>query len=220
MPGSWSRNRSTKPGPSCFPVFRLMEVVSPGASGSPAPTCSTRCAGGTYIIHTADFVETPAPHVANIRDYRPAGDAFYEASCFTPDSKSLLMTSDCDTHTFWQNQIYRFDLETQQLDRLTHDTSYNEHPQVTPDGRSIIWMSDAHSDALRGAHGTDWWMMDTDGGNPRRISRMNVRNNPQCDGKPKWVGTAAFSPDGKWFYGDVQTNLITQAGKVVRVDLP
>jgi Tol biopolymer transport system component len=175
---------------------------------------------GTYIIHTADFVETPTPHVANIRDYRPAGEAFYETSCFTPDSQSLLMTSNCDTKNFWQNQIYRFDLATQQLHRLTHDTSYNEHPQMTPDGRSIIWMSDTDTDGLHLAHGTDWWLMDPDGSHPRRISTMNVRTSPQCDGKAKWACTVTWSPDGRWFYGDVQTNLITQAGKVVRVDLP
>jgi para-nitrobenzyl esterase len=174
---------------------------------------------GLFVIHVADFLDGPTPRVASIKDFKPGGDAFYEVSCFTPDSQSLLMTSDLDTRNFWKNQIYRLDLQTGAARRLTHNDSYNEHPGLTPDGKSILWMSDVQCDRLGLLHGTDWWLMDADGANPRRVSTMNVRSSPQCDGAPKWACAAAWSPDGRWFYGDVQTNLFTQAGKVVRVDL-
>ena len=162
---------------------------------------------GFFVIHVADFLDGPTPRLANIKDFKPGGDAFYEASCFTPDSKSLLFTSDFDTKNFWKNQIYRLDLETGAARRLTHDQGYNEHPSLTPDGKSILWMSDVQCDTLGLLHGTDWWLMDADGANPRRVSTMNVRNSPQCDGKPKWACVAAWSPDGRWFLGDVEMNL-------------
>ncbi len=81
-------------------------------------------------------------------------------------------------------------------------------------------MSDLACDRLGLLHGTDWWLMDADGANPRRVSTMNVRNSPQCDGAPKWACVAAWSPDGRWFVGDVEMSLFTCASKVVRVDLP
>jgi hypothetical protein len=185
---------------------------------SPNPFIPLKVAG-LFVIHVADFVDGPTPRVAGIKDFKPGGDAFYEVSCFTPDSQSLLMTSDLDTKNFWKNQIYRLDLQTGAARRLTHNEGYNEHPSLTPNGKSILWMSDVQCDRLGLLHGTDWWLMDADGANPRRISTMNVRNSTQCDGTPKWACAAAWSPDGRWFYGDVQTNLFTQAGKVVRVDL-
>jgi para-nitrobenzyl esterase len=175
---------------------------------------------GLNVIHVADFIEEPQPHVANIKDYTPGGGpAFFEASCFTPDGRSIFMTSNHETKNFWKSQIYRLDLDTGATHRLTQGDNYNEHPGLTPDGQSIIWMTTAHTDALHFVHGTDWWLMDLDGGNPRRLSRMCVQGNPQSDGYPKWPCTVAWSPDGTWFYGDVQTNLITQAGHVVRVDI-
>ena len=165
-------------------------------------------------------MDGPTPRLAHIKDFTPGGDAFYEVSCFTPDSKSLLLTSDCETKNFWKNQIYRLDLKTGATRRLTHNEDYNEHPGLTPDGKSILWMSNAFSDVLHGFHATDWWLMDADGAHPRRISTMNVRNSSQCNGKPMWACVGAWSPDGRWFDGDVETSLFTCASKIVRVDLP
>ena len=174
---------------------------------------------GLFVIHVADFLDGPTPRVAGIKDFKPGGDAFYEASCFTRDSKSLLITSDYDTKNFWRNQIYRLDLKTGVARRLTHNQGYNEHPSLTPDGKSILWMSNVQCDTRSVLNGTDWWLMDADGANPRRVSTMNVRSSPQCDGAPKWACAAAWSPDGRWFLGDVEMNLFTCASKVVRVDL-
>jgi hypothetical protein len=39
-------------------------------------------------------------------------------------------------------------------------------------------------------------------------------------GGPLWAITAvAWSPDEEWFYGDVQSNLVTQRGDVIKVFL-
>jgi hypothetical protein len=64
---------------------------------------------------------------------------------------------------------------------------------------------------------SDWWIMSRDGANKRRITYMNKRKHPHSNREPMWAGMVAWSPSGEWFYGDVQTSLITQAGKVMKV---
>jgi Tol biopolymer transport system component len=166
----------------------------------------------------ADFVESPEPHLENIRRIQPGGEAFYEASDISPDGRSLVFTSNYDTKNFWKNQIYSYDLSTGASKRLTVD-GYNEHPSYTPDGRHIIFMSNNEVDRLRLLTGTDWWLMDADGGNKQRISFMNSKKHPHSDGHPMWAGLVAWSPDGDWFYGDVQTTLIGLKGKIIKVRL-
>ncbi|MGH8201388.1 MAG: hypothetical protein ACREVO_13680 [Steroidobacteraceae bacterium] len=94
----------------------------------------------------ADFVATPAPHLNNLRSYAPGGPAYYETGSFSSDSRSLFYTSDQDTHSFWQSQIYRLDLATGRSTRLPQGHTYNEHPAVNVgrpnnpenDGRTLV----------------------------------------------------------------------------------
>lgn len=169
----------------------------------------------SWVIKVADFVEAPEPHLENVRTYQPGGDAFYEVSAFTPDGAKVLFTSSFAFGNFWKSQIHSLDLVTETTTQLTTE-GYNEHPSFSPDAKTIIYMSEYQSE-LRG---TDWWLMNADGTNKRRITFMNQRGHPHSNGQAVWAGTVAWSPDGKWFYGDVQTNLITQEGQNIKVALP
>jgi Tol biopolymer transport system component len=60
---------------------------------------SARQSDAKYTIKVADFIELPAPHLANIRDYQPGGRAYYEPGSFSVDGKWLLYTSDQDTRS-------------------------------------------------------------------------------------------------------------------------
>ena len=66
-----------------------------------------------------------------------AGDEFNETGGFSPDSSSLVFTSDFETRNFWSSQIYRLDLGSGAITRLTRGNSYNEHPRYTPDGQVV-----------------------------------------------------------------------------------
>jgi Tol biopolymer transport system component len=181
---------------------------------------SSRQPGGTYEMKVAEFVETPQPHLEEVKSYSPGGKAYYETGSFTSDSASLLYASDQDTHSFWQSQIYRLDLQSGQFVRLTEDKNYNEHPTVvtTPSGDWVIYMSTKEVDRFPFSFwlGTDWWAMKTDGSQAKRLTSMNVRrkDNPHNMGAMQVAGTVTVSPGGDSMLGDIQDSLTKQTGMV------
>ncbi len=199
----------------------LIPVFSPNGK---SVAWSARQPGGKYVLKVAEFVESPQPHLANVRSYQPGGPAYYETGSFTTDSASLMYTSDQDTHSFWRSQLYRLDLASGKSKRLTTGNDYNEHPTVvdTPAGVSwIVYMStlgaERHPHEL--ALGTDWFAMRIDGIHFKRLTSMNrERGNPENNDKLAVAGTVAVSPDGTFMLGDVQDSLTKQTGlvKVVR----
>jgi Tol biopolymer transport system component len=173
-----------------------------------------------YKINVADFVEAPTPHLGRIREYEPGGAAYYETGSFTSDSRSLMYTSDQDTHSFWRSQIYRLDLDTGKGVRLTTGNEYNEHPTVvkTPTGDWVVFMSDKQVDRYAGhlMLGTDWWAMRIDGSGVKRLTTMSVNRKDNAENaRGLAVGcTVAISPTGDYMLGDVQDSLVKQTGLV------
>jgi Tol biopolymer transport system component len=185
---------------------------------------SERQPGGTYVLKLADFIENPQPHLANIRSYLPGGPFYYETGSFSSDGRSLVYTSDQDSHSFWHSQIYRLDLDTGRSTRLTQGDDYNEHPVAvsTPRGDRIVYMSTRGVDRYPWQLflGTDWYVMRLDGSDVRRLTTMNVRRagNPEEAGFMQVAGRVAVSPSGDFMLGDVQDDLVKQTGfvRVVR----
>ncbi|MFZ0227319.1 MAG: hypothetical protein WA488_06335 [Mycobacterium sp.] len=175
---------------------------------------------GFWAIKVANFYVTPdgTPSLSNVRTVSPTADAFNETGGFSADSSSLVFSSDFETHNFWSNQIYRYDLNSGATTRLTRGDSYNEHPRYTPDGQ-VLWMTNADNPS----HGTDWWTMNSDGSDPQRLSDFNADDNAKVIGRKTVyatvVQTANWSPDNSYFFGDVETSLLTSDSVIVRAAL-
>jgi Tol biopolymer transport system component len=175
---------------------------------------------GFWVIKVANFnvSQDGTPSLSGIRTVTPARDSFNESGGFSADSSSVVFTSDFETHNMWKNQIYRLDLNSGATTRLTKGDSYNEHPRYTADGQ-VLWMSSADNPS----RGTDWWTMNPDGSNPQRLSDFNSNGDARgFGGKQVYatvVQTANWSPDHSYFYGDVETNLLTSDSVIVRVAL-
>jgi Tol biopolymer transport system component len=186
---------------------------------------SSRQPGGKYVLKVAEFMETPEPHIENIKSYQPGGEGYYETGSFTSDSKSLTYTSDQDTHSFLSSQIYILDLATGKGTRLTRGNDYNELPIVvaTPTGDWIVYMSNKGVDRFPSQSkleiGTDWYAMKTDGSGVKRLTTMNVNrtNNPENAGYMLVACTVAVGPSGDLMLGDVQDNATKQTGMIRRV---
>lgn len=185
---------------------------------------SARQPNRKYKIMVADFIATPQPHLANVRGYAPGGAAYYETGSFSSDGRSIFYTSDQDTHSFWQSQIYRLDLATGHGTRLTQGHTYNEHPAAvpTPSGDWVVFMSTQgeRRRPLQLRLGTDWWAMRLDGSGLKRLTTMNLRSgDPENFGRTLVAGKVTPGPDGGVLLGDVQDSLVRQTGFVERIQL-
>jgi dipeptidyl aminopeptidase/acylaminoacyl peptidase len=79
---------------------------------------------------------------------------------FTPDSKSVLFTSNRDGK---QTDTYRYDVETKALTQLTHTAESEYSPLVTPDGKTFSVIRVEADNAQR------LWRFDMNGSNPRLV---------------------------------------------------
>ncbi len=95
---------------------------------------------GFWVIKVAEFTlnQDGTPSLSDIRTVSPPGDAFNETGGFSADSSSLVFTSDFENHNFWHNQIYRLELKSGAITRLTHGDAYNEHPRYTSRRPSLV----------------------------------------------------------------------------------
>ncbi|MEO8630294.1 MAG: hypothetical protein ABI612_19680 [Betaproteobacteria bacterium] len=176
---------------------------------------SARQTAGYWTLRTARFEATPSgAQLSEIKAYEPVVDSFYENDGFTPDGTGLLFTGSRGG-SIWSSDAYILDLASGTIVSRLTNLQYNEHAVYSPDGTHILWMTNLGNGA-QGA--TDWWIMDADGSNKRRLTYFNQRGHPEFRGKV-WATDASWSPDGHSFVGYVQGNLLTQTGDIVRVDL-
>jgi Tol biopolymer transport system component len=174
---------------------------------------------GDWSIKVADFTVTPdGPRLGNIRTFEPGGTAFYETYGFSPDGSKIIFDSDFDSKGAFNSQIYVMDAATGGgLRRLTNGLDYNEHASYSPDGRHIVWMTNRDNRN----HGTDWWMMNADGSNQRRLTHFNQPGYPDFAGGilAVYACLAHWAPDGVHLLGGVQYSLIKQEGRIVLMTL-
>lgn len=171
---------------------------------------------GYWSLCTAVFTDSSGiPQLKEIKEYEPVKDVFYENNGFTPDNSALYFAGNPDKQIVWKDQVYTLDLKTNKITALTDNNSYNEHPVFSNDGKLILWMTNLDN-GKNGA--TDWWIMNSNGSSPYRLTYFNKKGHEQYRGKV-WATDASWSPDGRSFVGYIQNNLIKQTGEIVRVDL-
>jgi Tol biopolymer transport system component len=147
---------------------------------------------GYWALMTADFRTTGGkPRLENVRSYTPGGNAFYENHGFSPDGSQILFSSNYQARKRFEGHIYLMDLATQRVTRLTTQ-DYNEHGSFSPDGSTIAWISTTGNRN----NGTDYWLMNRDGSNKRRLTWFNSPGHGQYTGKKVVVADLSWRPDG------------------------
>ena len=172
---------------------------------------------GFWTIKMANFAfgaTDSIPYISNTITFEPVANNFYESYGFSPDGSKIIFCSSMNKPSVWDQQIYTMDTTGNNIVQLTQ-SGYNEHGFYKPDGSKIVWMSNQNS--TRG--GTDWWIMNPDGTDKKRLTFFNEKNNLQDAGHAVWAGLGSFSSTGTRFIGGVQQSLTTQEGKIVMVDL-
>ncbi len=101
-----------------------------------------------------------------------------------PDGDDVVFARTKDTpQGFRYSDLYRFDLSTEEQERLTHRARAFA-PAYSPDGSRIVYVG--HSDGS-----TNLFVMDADGGQTQRLTSYD-------DGTQ--VSEPAWHPDGEWIY--------------------
>lgn len=178
---------------------------------------------GTWEINVADFVVTNGvPGLQNIRNYQPGQvPRFYETHGFSQDDQSVYFSGDPDLNqSTFGDDIYVFNLQTGGLINLTNTPdTWDEHAALSPDGTKLLWMSGTGAGSTAAEYKTDYWIMNVDGSNQRRLTWFNGIGFPESSSTPVACSRVAWSPDGKRFLGYLVTDNIGEAGPDVMIDL-
>lgn len=133
--------------------------------------------------------------VSNIQSYRPGRQKiFYETHCFSPDEKSVFFSGFLEPKQGYNVQdVYRYNYVEDQLHRLsTTMDHWDEHAHLSPTGKHVVWMSSMGVEKPRIHAHTDYWVMDPDGSNQRRLTYFNEK------GHPHYIEGGAVSADFAW----------------------
>lgn len=175
-------------------------------------------AAGAYVFRIADFVFDSVPHFENIRTFEP-GDvpALNELESISNDKTTLAFYSTFESKNIFTTPIYTMNMATGEIKKLT-EKSFAQSPVFTPSGNKIVYMTGAECDIFPfQVQGSDWWIMNTDGSDKRRLTYMNKRNNPQSVNKYRLAGSISFISDSS-FLGGVMTKPLGLTGYTVKVD--
>jgi len=176
-----------------------------------------KLAAGTYVFRVADFALDSVPHFSNIRTFQPGNiPASCELESISPDNTTLAFYSTFETKSLFATPIYTLNMITGKVTRLTTE-SFAQSPTYTPDGKCFVYMTGAECDIFPfQLQGADWWLMDTNGTNKKRLTYMNVRNNQQSVNHYRLAGSISFISDNS-FFGGVMTKPLGLTGMTVKV---
>ncbi len=173
---------------------------------------------GAWQVVVADFVPSPAPHVENLRYYKPEDPRpdIYEIQGWTPDDSALVMSC---APLPGQNDnaldIAQMDLATGQLKQLTftagvngQPAEYEEHGEISPGGDALAFMSSMGYGIDPNSFFLSWlknelWLANADGSQTRQLTFFNVPGNPGYNGQRVIVSMLSWAPDGSGLVANV-----------------
>jgi len=99
------------------------------------------------------------------------------AAAWTPDGEALIFAT--TRRDDWQlegrdTDLYRFDLESGEVTRLTERFGPDESPALSPNGRRLAWLG--FDDERMSYTNTELWLMPAEGGDPRSLTADLDRN--------------------------------------------
>ncbi|MCB1058086.1 MAG: PD40 domain-containing protein, partial [Acidobacteria bacterium] len=162
---------------------------------------------GEWILRVGRFDERAGvPRLSHVRTYRPGGGrSFVEIDGFTADDRGLILSGNLEPGQPESGMdLYRFDLETEQLTRLTRTLGdFDDAGHVSPAGDRLAWASGRDVPPLLRGPGrdagrpfpTDLWLMNLDGSGAQRLTIFN----PDAGRDPSFAAAVtdlAWNPDG------------------------
>ena len=192
-------------------LFAWSERIS-----APKFTSKNMAAGG-YDLCVANFVFDSIPHFENIKRYRPGNNlGANELDAISPDNTLLSFYSTFETKNLFNTPIYTLNLITGEIKKLT-EKSFSQAATFTPDGNKLVYMTGDGCDIFPlQLQGADWWIMNIDGSDKKRLTWMNKKNHAQSVNKYRLAGCVSFMRNN-CFLGGVMTKSLGLVGYTVKV---
>jgi hypothetical protein len=170
----------------------------------------------------ADFIIGPSgPELQNITvvldppAYCGNDDCQYANGMAFINDTTILVTGNLDGQHVYGMDLYIYDLSSKQLTNLLNTPEYWEEGSTYSNGR-IVYMTNIDSEYLLDFDDPDWqlqlrtreyWIMNVDGSNKRRLTYFNSSNSPEhhdlSQGRRTIVAKCNFSHDGSIMLGFV-----------------
>lgn len=164
---------------------------------------------GHWAIKLADFtVGEDGPLLNNIQTLRPQGLQLYEVHGFSPDGKTILFSGIEKGGYYYDMEIYLMNLSTHSLTQLTVNDEWDEHAHFIAGGSHIVWVSSEGvpqpkrktlEDIIQDPPKLEYWIMNPDGTDKRRLSFFNDPSNPAYMDITGGVGLGDFDPGPQGF---------------------
>lgn len=172
---------------------------------------------GSYVMRVANFSLDSVPHFSNIKTFQPGNiDACNELDGISKDDSCISFYSTFETKNLFATPIYTLNIYTNKITRLTTE-SFAQAATYTPDGKKLIYMTGAECDIFPlEIQGADWWIMNTDGSDKKRLSYMNKKNHEHSVNHYRLAGCLSFI-DQNTFLGGVMIKPLGLVGRTVVV---
>lgn len=172
---------------------------------------------GTYVLRVAEFQFDSIPHLSNIQTFQPGNvPACNELDGISPDNELLSFYSTFETKNIFTTPIYTLNLKTKVITRLTTE-SFAQAATFTPDGKQLVYMTGYQCAIFPfEIQGADWWIMDIDGTNKKRLTYMNQKGHPQSVNHYRLAGCISFV-NAHAFLGGVMVKPLGLTGYTVLV---
>jgi hypothetical protein len=181
---------------------------------------------GHWVLHMADFIVdvNGNPSLQNIQTIQPAGTStfiLYEPCGLSSSNDIIYFSSPMNNTSYWEWDIYSYDLNTNQLVNLTNSPGvWDEHSHVSPEGDKIVWSSSQGYTLDTTSHDSlklDWWVMNLNGSGKTQISYFNTPGHPEYSVDRRGCSDLSFGKTGNQFYGLLQSE-VAAFGSVVKVE--
>jgi hypothetical protein len=159
---------------------------------------------GRWKLMLGEFVENRGvPSFRNVKDISPPGAVWLEPGNFSPDGRSLMITSDIGIKDNQGQDQYILDVKTGKLTNLTNSPKiWDEHGVFSPDGKQVLFMSSYPYRNDPGASRTfglktEFMLINVDGTGLRQLTHFNVPGYPESfpHGKGAVAACGTWSPD-------------------------
>ncbi len=138
------------------------------------------------------------------KNINPKGAVWVEPGNFSPDGKSILLSSDIGLKDARGQDQFILDITNGNIVNLTNSpTVWDEHGVFSPDGKKILFMSsypyrdDPNSDKVTSIK-TEFMLMNADGSGLEQLTHFRTKGYPESSSGI--AATGFFSSDGKTIY--------------------